>query len=122
KIKAMQHAFGAEGVDPVSVDGGRGPRAVVKSELVLVGGGVGEGPKRIAGLRRETVDFFFVPDALEKNQLVIRDDRPTEAVANGFLPKDRRTVAAPGFRQIGCLTDAVTGGTEELWPVAVHGG
>src|SRR5436190_1906997 len=117
KLKAMQHAFGAEGVNASFRNGWSRPGAIVKTELVLVRGWVAETPDGIAAFGIEVFDNLTVGHTLKENEFALNYCRATKAVANCFLPDHVRAFARPILLQISSSIDTISSWTQELWPI-----
>src|SRR5262245_50569216 len=114
---AMEHAFGAVGVDVVLVDDGAAARAAVVAILVAVVGGIFELPDEFAGIGLEAGEANVAAMAIADEEVAPADNGRAIAVAEALLPDELESLLRPraGDALLGGHTGAER--AEERWPV-----
>ncbi len=115
----MQHPLDAVDVHAIVIDHRATTRTIVVAIEVFVRGRVLELPERFGRVAFPATEPRLVVVAVELEEPALTDRRHAVADAHGFVPDDAQPFVRPGGNDARLRRDAVAGGSEEAWPIAL---
>src|SRR5678815_5152166 len=117
----MEEAFGAIGVDFSICDRRCGAGSFIETEVITVGGGIIEGPDRLASFGIQSLDSFLVFQPVKQDELATSHRGAAESLADFSLPKQARPFRGPFAGKIAGGINSVARRAEQLRPVTGRG-